>query len=75
VALRGEGRGESYCSCPDFRTNTLGTCKHILYALDRVAKKFPAAKRRRRPRLWQTMAGLLLAGGAPLPSPSALPDA
>ena len=55
VALRGEGRGESYCSCPDFRTNTLGTCKHILYALDRVAKKFPAAKRRRRPRLRQAV--------------------
>ena len=25
--------GESYCSCPDFRTNTLGTCKHILHVL------------------------------------------
>jgi len=29
VALRGEERGQSYCSCPDFRTNTLGTCKHV----------------------------------------------
>ncbi|MCD6271899.1 MAG: hypothetical protein J7K30_03395 [Deltaproteobacteria bacterium] len=25
VALRGWERGESYCSCPDFRKNTLGT--------------------------------------------------
>ena len=33
VALRGEERGQSYCSCPDFRTNTLGTCKHILHVL------------------------------------------
>ncbi|MFB3905594.1 MAG: SWIM zinc finger family protein [Acidobacteriota bacterium] len=34
VALRGWERGQSYCSCPDFRKNTLGTCKHILFALD-----------------------------------------
>ena len=47
VALRGEERGESYCSCPDFRTNTLGTCKHILHVLDRVRRRFPAAARRK----------------------------
>ena len=40
VALRGWGRGESYCSCPDYRKNTLGTCKHILYTLDKVKKRF-----------------------------------
>jgi len=40
IALRGWEPGESYCSCPDFRKNTLGTCKHIIYALDRVRKKF-----------------------------------
>ncbi|NLS94337.1 MAG: DEAD/DEAH box helicase [Planctomycetaceae bacterium] len=48
LALRGEDRGESYCSCPDFRTNTLGTCKHIMYALDRVKKRFTAAERSRK---------------------------
>ncbi len=42
VALRGKQRGISYCSCPDFRTNTLGTCKHILYALRRTKAKFSA---------------------------------
>lgn len=42
VALRGQDLGASYCSCPDFRTNQLGTCKHILHILDRVNKKFPA---------------------------------
>ena len=42
VALRGQQRGESYCSCPDFRANTLGTCKHILYALQRVKSRFSA---------------------------------
>ena len=47
VALRGEERGQSYCSCPDFKTNTLGTCKHIMYALAKVRKRFPESKRRR----------------------------
>ncbi|MFV1967164.1 MAG: DEAD/DEAH box helicase [Pirellulaceae bacterium] len=46
LALRGEQRGESFCSCPDFRTNTLGTCKHLLYAIDRVKSKFSSKKRR-----------------------------
>ena len=40
VALRGWERGDSYCSCPDFRKNTLGTCKHILYTLAEVKKRF-----------------------------------
>ena len=47
VALRGEERGQSYCSCPDFRTNTLGTCKHILHVLHRVRRKFPTTVRRK----------------------------
>lgn len=25
-----------YCSCPDYNTNKLGTCKHLLYAFDRT---------------------------------------
>ena len=37
LALRGWQSGESYCSCPDFRKNTLGTCKHIIYALKSIA--------------------------------------
>ena len=40
LALRGWQPGESYCSCPDFRKNTLGTCKHIIYALKRGRAKF-----------------------------------
>ncbi|MEM6675046.1 MAG: DEAD/DEAH box helicase [Planctomycetota bacterium] len=47
VALRGEEVGDSYCSCPDFRKNTLGTCKHVLYALERVRKRFGAERLRR----------------------------
>jgi superfamily II DNA or RNA helicase len=42
VALRGLERGDSFCSCPDFRTNTLGTCKHILKVQAWVAKSFTA---------------------------------
>jgi hypothetical protein len=47
LALRGEQRGQSYCSCPDFRTNTLGTCKHIMHALAKVKRRFAAPTRRR----------------------------
>lgn len=47
LALRGEQRGQSYCSCPDFRTNTLGTCKHLMHALEKIKRRFPAAVRRR----------------------------
>ncbi len=45
VALRGWERGESYCSCPDFRTNTLGTCKHLIFALGAVKRRFPRSER------------------------------
>lgn len=47
VALRGVDRGVSYCSCPDFRTNTLGTCKHVLHVLGKVQRKFSASELRR----------------------------
>src|SRR5712692_8129259 len=33
VAIRGIQLGENYCSCPDFTTNALGTCKHIEFTL------------------------------------------
>lgn len=45
VALRGWERGESYCTCPDFRKNTLGTCKHILHTISKVEKRFPKKTR------------------------------
>ena len=43
VALRGGERGDSYCSCPDFRKNTLGTCKHILHVLAKMTRRLGAA--------------------------------
>jgi hypothetical protein len=42
VALRGEERGISYCACPDFKINTLGTCKHVMKMLAWAKKRFPA---------------------------------
>ncbi len=47
VALRGWERGQSYCSCPDFRKNTLGTCKHIMKVQMKMERKFDAAARKR----------------------------
>ena len=35
VAIRGSEAGNNFCSCPDFATNTLGTCKHIEFTLAR----------------------------------------
>jgi ERCC4-related helicase len=47
VAVRGLEPGQSYCSCPDFRTNTLGTCKHILKVLGRLKRRFTPEQLRR----------------------------
>src|SRR5262249_11992668 len=40
VQVRGRQPGDNYCTCPDFATNTLGTCKHTEFT--------PAALERRR---------------------------
>jgi superfamily II DNA or RNA helicase len=39
VAIRGAALGENYCSCPDYAVNTLGTCKHIEFTLDRLGRR------------------------------------
>jgi superfamily II DNA or RNA helicase len=44
VAIRGSALGENYCSCPDFAVNTLGTCKHIEFALAKLGRKSGAKK-------------------------------
>jgi len=38
VAIRGAEPGVNFCSCPDFRTNALGTCKHVEFTLARLAR-------------------------------------
>jgi superfamily II DNA or RNA helicase len=39
VHIRGIQPGENYCSCPDFATNTLGTCKHIEFTMAVLERK------------------------------------
>ncbi len=41
VAVRGFGIGDNYCSCPDYASNTLGTCKHIEAVLNRIKQRVP----------------------------------
>ena len=41
VALRGFEPGDSYCDCPDYRVNTLGTCKHIEAVIARLTPRLP----------------------------------
>jgi len=39
VAIRGFGPGRNFCSCPDYATSELGTCKHIEFTLAKLEKK------------------------------------
>jgi superfamily II DNA or RNA helicase len=39
VQIRGARPGDNFCSCPDFATNTLGTCKHIEFTLAVLERK------------------------------------
>src|SRR5438445_1996883 len=39
VAVRGLGPGGNFCSCPDYATSELGTCKHLEFTLARLKKK------------------------------------
>jgi superfamily II DNA or RNA helicase len=48
VSIRGFDVGDNACECPDFRTNTLGTCKHIEAVLAALRDEAPATVRRRK---------------------------
>ncbi len=39
VAIRGARPGENYCTCADFATNALGTCKHVEFVLGRLERR------------------------------------
>jgi len=39
VHIRGARLGDNTCSCPDFLTNTLGTCKHIEFTLATLERR------------------------------------
>ncbi len=44
VHVRGLAAGDNHCTCPDFATNTLGTCKHIEFTLARLERRRGARK-------------------------------
>src|SRR5436190_3715979 len=48
VSIRGFDVGDNTCTCPDYRTNTLGTCKHVEAVLAILQEKAPAPIRRRK---------------------------
>jgi len=48
VAIRGFDVGDNTCTCPDFRTNTLRTCKHIEAVLAALREETPAPLRQRK---------------------------
>ncbi len=39
VSIRGSAAGANHCTCPDFASNDLGTCKHIEFTLARLAAR------------------------------------
>ncbi len=42
VTVHGFDVGDNACSCPDFKSNTLGTCKHIEAVLETLKDDLPA---------------------------------
>ena len=42
VHVRGFDLGDNTCTCPDYKANTLGTCKHIEAVLDTLQADAPA---------------------------------
>src|SRR5580698_8722262 len=41
VSIRGFDVGDNTCTCPDFKANTLGTCKHIEAVIDQLQIDLP----------------------------------
>ena len=48
VHVRGFEVGDNTCTCPDFKANTLGTCKHIEAVLAALKDETPPQLRRRK---------------------------
>ena len=44
IAIRGDSPGANFCSCPDYRINNLGTCKHVEFTLEKLKKHEGAEK-------------------------------
>lgn len=41
VHVRGFDTGDNTCTCPDFKSNTLGTCKHIEAVMESLREELP----------------------------------
>lgn len=48
VGIRGFEVGDNSCTCPDFKSNTLGTCKHIEAVLESLGEETPEQLKRRK---------------------------
>src|SRR5262249_25864636 len=48
VSIRGFEVGDNTCTCPDYRTNTLGTCKHVEAVLTTLRDEAPVSLRKRK---------------------------
>ncbi|MCD4691975.1 MAG: hypothetical protein K8R79_03580, partial [Calditrichales bacterium] len=40
ITIRDFKTDNGYCSCPDFKTNKLGTCKHLIFAKNKIKEKY-----------------------------------
>lgn len=49
LALRGQEVGDNFCDCPDFKASGLGTCKHIEWALHKLANTYGNKQHFRKP--------------------------
>jgi SNF2 family DNA or RNA helicase len=47
VTIRGLDVGENACTCPDFKSNTLGTCKHIEAVLEALRDEMTTIRQRK----------------------------
>src|ERR1700677_2197635 len=47
VSIRGLEVGDNSCTCPDFKTNTLGTCKHIEAVLESLHDERTTTRQRK----------------------------
>jgi len=61
VTLHDPASGKGHCTCPDFATNKLGTCKHIIHLQLRVSKKkrFCFADQKRKIPVYSCFLGLI----------------
>jgi superfamily II DNA or RNA helicase len=48
VTIRGFDIGDNSCTCPDFKSNTLGTCKHIEAVLEDLKDELPPHLQKRK---------------------------